>query len=377
MQGRIELADKLLVNAKVHTMDVAWPWATEVAIAGDRILALGDDVRRLAAPGCEVIDLAGRCVLPGLTDSHIHFMGYALATRSLDLREAGSLAEVLTLVAERVKMADAREAGSAEWIEGHGWDQERWSEDRFPAAADLDPVAPNHPVVLRAKSGHALVANSVALDRAGITAQTADPPGGRIGHVDTGPPNGMLFESAMRLVEERVPAPEAESVDRALREAFTRAWRLGLTAIHDMDGEQAFAAYQRLLLLGPLGLRVVKYLPAEMIDQALDLGLHTPGEDNWLRIGGIKVFADGALGARTAAMLSPYDGEPKNVGMLTIEEGELREFSRAGDLWRPPSGGARHWRSCQPYGAERPGWGGIERPDPKPTPDRTRAVAPS
>jgi predicted amidohydrolase YtcJ len=112
-----------------------------------------------------------------------------------------------------------------------------------------------------------------------------------------------------------------------MREAFTRAWQLGLTAIHDMDGERAFAAYQRLQLLGPLGLRVIKYLPADMIDDALDLSRRVPNEDDWLRIGGIKVFADGALGARTAAMLAPYDGEPDNVGILTTENQGLRELA--------------------------------------------------
>jgi predicted amidohydrolase YtcJ len=337
MQGRIELADKLLVNAKVHTMDAAWPWATEVAIAGNRILALGDDVRQLAAPDCEVVDLADHCVLPGLTDSHIHFTGYALSARSLDLKHAGSLAEVLALVAQRVRMMGMQDEDGVEWIEGTGWDQEHWPEDRFPTAADLDLVAPSHPVVLRAKSGHALVANSVALHRAGITAQTPDPPGGRIGRSGPSVPDGMLFEeSAMRLVEEHIPLPPVDRVDRAIREAITRAWQLGLTAIHDMDGELAFAAYQRLQLLGLLGLRVIKYLPADMIDDALDLSRRASEEENWLRIGGIKVFADGALGARTAAMLAPYEGEPDNVGILTIEYEELRELAEKAISGRLP-----------------------------------------
>jgi len=320
------LADKLLVNGRIFTLDPGRRWASALAIAGERILDVGagHDLRDLLAPGGEVLDLGGRCVLPGLTDSHIHFTWYALGLRDLDLSGAASLSETLALVAARI-----RETPPGGWVVGRGWDQERWPERRFPTAADLDGVSPAHPVMLTAKSGHALVANSRALRLAGVVAETPDPPGGRIGRDAEGRLDGMLFESsAMDLVADLVPLPGPEAVGDVLREAFPSAWRVGLTAIHDVDGPPAFAAYQRLHARSELGLRVVKYIPADALDCALEIGLRAGLGDDWLRLGGIKVFADGALGPRTAAMLSPYEGEPENVGVLTIEEDALRDLAR-------------------------------------------------
>ena len=329
------LADQLLINGRIYTMDAGCPRASALAIAGERVLAVGDDpsaLRDLLAPGGEVLDLGGRCVIPGLTDSHIHFTWYALGLRALDLTGATTLDEMLALVAKQAQetVPGERWAESAEgWIIGRGWDQERWPERCFPTAADLDTVAPAHPVMLRAKSGHALVANSLALRLAGVTAETLDPPGGRIGRDAQGRPDGMLFEgSAMDLVTGLIPSPGPEETDHALREAFLSAWRVGLTAIHDVDSPPAFAAYQRLRARGELGLRVVKYLPADALDCALEISLRAGLGDDWLRVGGIKVFADGALGPRTAAMLAPYEGEPENVGVLTIDEEPLHELAR-------------------------------------------------
>ena len=325
------LADQLLVNGRITTLDADCPRASALAIAGERVLAVGPStadgtsasgcrLRDLLAPGGTVLDLGGRCVLPGLADSHVHFTSYALSRRALDLARAATLSEVLALVAER-----ARETGPGEWIVGLRWDQERWPGRRFPTAADLDGVAPDHPVMLRAKSGHALVANSLALHLAGVTAETVDPPGGRIGRDSEGCPDGMLFEdSAMSLVADLVPPPGPEETDDALRQAFPSAWRVGLTAIHDMDGLSAFTAYRQLHVRRELGLRVIKVLPADALEVALRAG---PGDD-WLRVGGIKVFADGALGPRTAAMLAPYAGEPENVGVVTTDGNALRVLAR-------------------------------------------------
>jgi len=330
------LADHLLLNGRITTLDADCPRASALAIAGDRVLAVGDPsttdvpsapgrcLRDFLAPGGTVLDLGGRCVLPGLADSHVHFASYALSRRALDLAGAATLGEVLALVAER-----ARETGPGEWIVGLRWDQERWPERRFPTVADLDGVAPGHPVMLRAKSGHALVANSLALHLAGVTVETVDPPGGRIGRDSEGCPDGMLFEdSAMSLVADLVPPPGPEETDDALRQAFPSAWRVGLTAIHDMDGLSAFTAYRRLHARRELGLRVIKVLPAGALDRALEVALRAGPGDDWLRVGGIKVFADGALGPRTAAMLAPYAGEPENVGVVTTDGDTLRALAR-------------------------------------------------
>ncbi len=319
------LADRLLVNGNAYTMDAECPRASALAISGERILAVGDadDLHDILAPGGEVKDLSGACVLPGLTDSHIHFTWYALGLREVDLGGTRSLDKVLALVGER-----ARQTPEGDWVVGQRWDQELWPEPRFPTADDLDGVAPAHPTVLRAKSGHAVVANTRALHLAGITAETPDPPGGRIGRDAAGHPNGMLFEdSAMHMVTDLIPLPDPDEIDEAVRGAFPNAWRVGLTGIHDVDRRPAFAAYQRLHALGELGLRVNKYLPVEVLDCALEIDLRTGLGDDWLRVGGIKVFSDGALGSRTAYMLAPYRGEPDNVGVLTTEEAALRALA--------------------------------------------------
>ena len=318
------LADQLLVNGRIYTMDAERPLASALAISGERVLAVGDDLHDRLAPGGQVLDLGGRCVIPGLTDSHIHFTWYALSLHAVDLAHTTTLDEVLALTAERVGKTER-----GQWVLGWGWDQERWPERRFPTAADLDAVAPDHPVVLRAKSGHAMVVNSFVLRLAAITAETPDPPGGSIGRDGVGRPNGMLFEgSAIELATDLMPPPDMEELEGQLRAAFPNAWRVGLTSIHDVDGDPAFAAYQRLHARSELGLRVVKYLPADALDGVLKVGLQAGFGDDWLRVAGIKVFVDGALGPRTATMLAPYEGELENVGVPTIEDGELRELAR-------------------------------------------------
>jgi predicted amidohydrolase YtcJ len=171
------LADLLLINGHIYTMDPGWPWPTALAVSGDRILAVGDDLSDLLAPGGRVVDLHGACVTPGLIDSHIHFTSYALGLRELDLSQTASIRELQSLLSQRREKTGA----GRRWILGHGWDQERWPERRFPSAADLDAAVADTPVLLRAKSGHAVVTNSLALRIAGISSGMPDPRGGRIG----------------------------------------------------------------------------------------------------------------------------------------------------------------------------------------------------
>jgi len=159
-------ADRLLLNGRIYTMDPARPQATALAVCGERIRAVGgDELRALAGPGTEVVDLEGRTVLPGLTDSHLHLAWFALGLQQVDLTGTASREEMQARVAARAAVTPA-----GEWILGRGWNQEEWPDRRFPTAADLDEVAPHHPVVLTAKSGHALVANTRAME------QPASPP---------------------------------------------------------------------------------------------------------------------------------------------------------------------------------------------------------
>ncbi|GBD08665.1 N-substituted formamide deformylase [Candidatus Thermoflexus japonica] len=323
-------ADWILENARIYTQDPEQPMAEALAIVGEGIEAVGsiDEVRPWRGPRTRVLDLKGAAVLPGLIDAHLHLEGYARRRMGVDV-DTPTLEEALERVARR-----AAYTPPGSWIIGRGWLQERWG--RFPSADDLDRVAPAHPVALWARSGHALWANREAMRRAGVTRETPDPPGGRIARDLSGEPVGLFFERAIDLVARAIPEPSVEELAEALYEALHELAAMGLTAVHNFDGPRSFAALQILRERGDLPLRVVQHLPLTMLDQALALGLRTGFGDPWLRIGAVKIFADGALGPRTAWMLAPYEGEPENLGIAFTPPDAMREAARratAAGLW--------------------------------------------
>ncbi len=314
-------SDLVLFNGRVHTLDAGIPRATAIAVHGEHILYVGDDTtaRGMLGPGGEAIDLQGRCVIPGLTDAHLHFQQYAVGLQSVDV-ETSTLEEALARVAER-----ARVSSPEAWINGWGWNQNVWrlsTPDGFPTAADLDRVAPEHPVALSAKSGHAMWVNTRTMELAGITASTPDPAGGRIARDARGQPTGILLEDVMALVTRVRPAPTADQVAEMMRAAFPQAHRAGLTGIHCFDGPEAFAAYQMLRQHGELRLRVVKSIRHDRLNHAIELGLRSGLGDDWLRVGPVKMFADGALGPQTASMLEPFEGST-SVGIITLSAEEM------------------------------------------------------
>lgn len=315
-------SDLVLLNGRVHTLDARAPHATAVAVRDSRVLYVGDDAaaRQTLRAGGETIDLRGRCVIPGLTDAHLHFSMYAIALRSVEA-ETETLADALSRVAEQ-----AQTTPPGDWITGNGWNQNVWG-GNFPTAADLDRVAPEHPVMLHAKSGHAMWVNSRTLELAGITASTPDPAGGQIARDAHGQPTGILLENAMDLVTAIQPALTPEQVAEAMLEAIPIAHRAGLTGVHDFDGPAAFAAFQMLKQRGRLGLRIVKSIPHDRLSQAIDLGLRSGLGDDWLRIGQVKLFADGALGPQTAWMLEPFEGSD-DLGIPTLDETEMADSVR-------------------------------------------------
>jgi len=310
--------DRILLNARIHTLNPAQPQATALAIWRGRIVAAGTDdaMRALAGPGTAIDNAEGCTVLPGLTDAHIHWEGVARSLHSVDLFEVPSKEEALRRVAAR-----ARQTPPGEWVEGRGWTQALWPDAAFPTAADLDAVAPDHPVYLTAKSGHAAWVNSLALKRAGIAASTPDPASGAFLRDASGQPSGILLEDpAMTLVARHIPTPTPEQVASWMSEAQRQAWAAGLTGLHDYDNPGCLIALQMLRERGDLGLRVVKQINDPWIEHAHELGLRSGFGDEWLRIGGLKIFADGALGPRTAAMIAPYEGEPDNVGIVVTDK---------------------------------------------------------
>lgn len=334
---------RLLVNAHIYTLDPRQPTVAALAIHAGRVLAAGTEDFILAEFGsrAQPFDLQGRIVIPGLTDAHLHFKNYALSLTKVDC-ETPTLEECLHRVAARL-----RTTPPGRWVLGHGWNQNEWPDvppaqgreglasagegetaGRFPTAAILDEIAPEHPVYLTAKSLHAGWANSHALQLAGVTTHTPDPPDGQLLRGPGGQPTGILLEGAMRLVSDAIPPPEAAQVLDAMRAAQKTLWAMGLTGIHDFDRRDSFTALQILHANGELGLRVVKTIPVEDLDHAVGVGLRSGFGDDFLRVGMVKAFADGALGPHTAAMFEPYLGDPGGRGMLLLDAEDILEFGR-------------------------------------------------
>lgn len=323
---------KILYNARIYTLDTARPIASAIAIEGERVVAIGEtDTLLFEFDRAEKQDMRGRTVLPGLTDAHLHLQHYALSLQKINC-ETDTLNECLRRVEERVRAAQP-----GEWILGHGWNQNNWFPsplgrgargEGWPSAADLDKIAPNNPVYLTAKSLHAGWANSAALKLAGITPSSPDPVNGQLQRDDKGNLTGILLETAMMLVDKIIPEPSVESIVEAIEQAQPLLWRMGLTGIHDFDRRACFMSLQQLHAQGKLKLRVTKSIPIEDLEHAVELGLRTGFGDDWLRIGSVKAFMDGALGPHTAAMFQPYANEKENRGILNMDAEELFESGR-------------------------------------------------
>ncbi|GAB4508949.1 MAG: amidohydrolase [Anaerolineae bacterium] len=317
------MIDRILYNGNFITE----PEVSALAITDGRIVAAGLDSDILALETASTVkeNLERRTVIPGLIDAHLHWQWTARALKEVDVFEVPSKQVALERVKER-----AATMTDGDWITGHGWSQEFWPDKAFPTAADLDQVAARHPALLRAKSGHAVWVNSEALRRAGVDATTPDPDGGHIGRDEHGQPTGMLFETAIELVARHVPELTPEDVANQMKDAQKLALASGLTGFHDFDGPDCLRALQIMRERGELALRVVKNINDTWIEHAHALGLRWGFGDDWIRLGGLKIFADGALGPRTALMVAPYEGEPENVGIIVTDKEEMAQLvSRA------------------------------------------------
>jgi len=319
----------LLLNGGIHTMNPDQPRATALAVdrASGRIVAVGDDaeIRALAGPLTDTLDLGGRVALPGFIDAHTHLLGTAQARLDVNVRETHSEDEAVALVRQR-----AERTPPGAWIVGQSWDKNAWAPQQFPTKASLDAVAPEHPVALASHDFHSLWVNSAALRIAGVDASTPDPLSGRIERGANGEPTGMLFEGeAMALVERFIAPPDDETLLHELRRVFAELRARGVTGVHNIEDAHSLRLMQRLRDEGSLGPRLLLYIPRASLGEALRLGLTADFGDDWLRFAGIKVFMDGALGSQTAAMLEGYEGRPDNLGLLTTSESEITQTVRA------------------------------------------------
>jgi len=320
------LPDLILYNGKLYTQDSKVPEASAIAIRDGRILAIGSDtdIRALATANTKEINLHGQRVLPGLTDCHIHVYEWSLLLQGLALEDATSLEEVQRRVHEA-----ASRAVPGTWIIGQGWNQDRWSDPTLPTRFDLDLVAPKNPTILWRTDLHLAWVNSLALEAAGIQADTPDPDMGVIDRDENGNPSGILRELAINLVRVVMPTQTDSETDAAMRRAMGKLHKLGLTGVHDFrimggeDGPPALRAWQRLRAANQLDLRAWVLIPGELLDEAIALGLQSGLGDEFLRIGAAKFFSDGATGPRTAWMLESF--EDAGIGLPLTPMSEMAE----------------------------------------------------
>ncbi len=303
-------------------MDPGLPRVEALAVSGGWIVARGPTLELQSAfPTHARIDLGGRPAIPGCIDSHIHLAAYGMSLRRVALHDARSLQEVLRTVAATVSRTRA-----GEWVQGRGWDKNLWPENRFPTRQDLDPISPDNPVVLTSKDGHLVWVNSLALRLVGLNRRTPDPSGGEIARDRHGEPTGVLKEQAKELICKAVPPAGPESLEDGLREAMTVAHRIGLVGVHDFEDAAVFEAFQHLQDRRELRLRVWMGIPEDAFEAAVRCGLRTGFGNEWLRVGPVKIFADGTLGSQTASMLEPFERQPHNTGIATHTREELIEL---------------------------------------------------
>lgn len=322
---RAEVADSILTNGNIITVDPDRPAAEALAIRGDRILALGsaDEMDRYRNGKTRVIDLAGATAVPGLIDAHLHFPRLGKRTKELYLDETRSPEEAVEIVRGLVAKAKP-----GEWITGRGWHTATWNTD-YPDNAALTAASPDNPVYLIGMASHAAWVNQRVLELAGITKSTPNPPGGTIvKQAATGEPTGVLLETAMDLAGDLLPAETRASKKADIRLSVETALKLGLTEIHDagVDAE-TIDIYEELLGEGELKVRLYVMYSIPDGGEELDAILATPPRiglgNGMLTLRSVKAFADGALGARGAALLEPYSDQPGATGLVQNSEEEL------------------------------------------------------
>lgn len=318
----IEAAEVLLDHGLIRTGWPALPATDALAISHGRVLALGNVARSLRGPKTLQFDLRGGLALPGFTDAHIHLLGYGLTLDEVNLTDVADYSEVERRLQEQVALTPA-----GKWIRGSGWNQDLWNGIQ-PSRHLIDRLSSIHPIALTRKDGHSLWVNSLALAKAGIHRETPDPVGGYIERSADGSPTGILAETAMSLVTHLLPTDDPDHLYQVALRAMRQANAAGITGVHDFEGPDARAAFARARDHHTLTLRIHM-----MIDlptwRASWPPTHPIRNDDMLQIGHLKIFADGALGSRTAAMFEPYNGTSSNCGVIVTPLEELQTLITA------------------------------------------------
>lgn len=317
------------INARVHTVDPRHPAAEAVVVRDNAIVFVGSTAgaRRFAGQDVETIDLGGRLLLPGFIDNHVHFVLGGEQTTGLDTRTCVSKEAFIAALRSHVD----KHRGT--WIKGGDWDHERWAERTLPRKEWVDSFSADTPLFLPRFDWHMALVNSAALVAAGITRDTADPPGGKIERDPaTGEPTGIVKDAAMELVLARMPKPTAADLEQRVRDALEVARRNGVTSIHDIAEETHIPVYRKLADAGELTCRIFARLPlsgyATLAGQCIT---HRSGDD-FLRRGSMKAFSDGSLGSNTAWFFERYLNEDTcGLPMEALSDGRLRTWALEAD----------------------------------------------
>ncbi len=310
-------ADLVLINGKIRTVNEAQPQAEAVACRQGRIVAVGttSEIRRLIGAATRVVDLQGRLVVPGFNDAHVHFFSGGAGLASVQLRDAKSEAEFR----ERIGAFAAR-LRAGRWILEGNWDHENWTPARLPTRQLIDDVTPHNPVFIQRLDGHMALASTSALKLAGVTRETADPPGGTIVRDEKGEPTGVLKDAAMSFVSRMIPKPDDEEIAEAVRAAMRYAAENGVTSVQDMSASpDVLAVYQKLLARHELTVRIYGHQPLAAWERLASVGVRAAFGGEKLKIGGLKGFADGSLGSTTALFFEPYLDAPDTAGLPSDE----------------------------------------------------------
>ena len=320
-------ADLIVTNARIYTVDDGHPFVSALAVRDGKVAFIGSvhEASLLRGPNTHVIDATGRTVIPGMVDAHAHLFGLGEFLRSIDLTDTRSYDEIVSRVGARVKQATA-----GRWVIGRGWDQNKWGNTRFPTHEALSSVSPNNPVVLERIDGHALLANAAAMRAAGVTAATKDPAGGRIEREANGAPTGVFVDNAMEIIDRVIPPMSHDEMTSTALAAVKESNRWGLTGLHDPGEPRAVLdVFEELAKAGTFTLRVYAMISDDSaaIEHYFQRGPQNALYDSHLWIRAIKLYADGALGSRGAALLDPYTDDPKNSGLLKSTPEHLRDVS--------------------------------------------------
>jgi predicted amidohydrolase YtcJ len=319
----------VLINGKIWTVNNKQPWVEAVAILDNKIVAAGStsQVKKIIGSATHVIDLQGKFAMPGFNDAHLHFGDGALALQGVDLREAKDETEFVTKIKNY-----AATLPKGTWILRGNWNHENWPSHKHPSKELIDPATPDHPVFVCRIDDHIALANSLALKLSGIDRETPNPPGGEIKKdPGTGEPTGILIDKAWDLLSRAIPPFMFEQTKATLTAGLAFAAKNGITSFQDNSSALDFQVYQALLQEGKLTARVSAWRPAELIDHFIAVGVKANFGSDMLRIGTLKIYADGSMGAGSALFYEPYSDDPSTCGLSLLSEEELNRAIIAGD----------------------------------------------